>query len=283
MLLLFSCDNEPTQPSGNQPPVYTQIDFDPAVSSDGNTLVYVHSNVDFSFTGMYSFNLITGFNKQLISGIAGTPDISPDNSKIVFSSDGLLGLLNAAGDSLNIIQTSGKSKFPKWNSGGNKILYEDPDCNSGCGIRITDAAGSGNTVLISEGRSPEWTDNKNEFLFLKSLPEASGDSLLKYDMQTGSRTLIKILSPPDHKTNQYLNYSSGEIIFCSTSESGLSYVYKLNVSSGNIQRLASNQGWSPFYSSATGKIYYTNRNEGDGRIWIMDRDGSNNRRFEEIY
>ena len=98
----------------------------------------------------------------------------------------------------------------------------------------------------------------------------------------GFNTLIKVLTP-EHKSSQYLNFVGGAVIFCSTSETGYSYVYKLTQSIGIVEKLALNQGWSPYYSESNSMIYYTNRDEGNGRIWIMDLNGNGNRQYNEIY
>lgn len=283
-VLLYSCSNESTQPtSNNNTATYTQIDFDPVLNSEKDTLIYINSNVNFKFTGMYSFDLLNGMNKQLVNAITRTPDVSSVNSKIVYSLDGQLTLIDPDGMNSHIINGNVNSIYPKWSQDGSRILYENSDCLSGCGIRIINPDGTGDSLIISNGRSPEWTNSANEFIYLVSQEGGNGDSLFNFNMNTGVKTLIMVLNPPDHKSSQYLNFAGGFVIFCSTSETGYSYVYKLTISIGIIEKLTLNQGWSPYYSERNGMIYYTNRNEGNGRIWIMDFNGNGNRQFNEIY
>ncbi len=126
--------------------------------------------------------------------------------------------------------------------------------------------------------APEWTDNGNTLIYLKSVKDASGnsigDSLFQYTLNSSSRNLITLVVGENHKFSYYLNYSSGEIIFCSTSTDGYTYVYKRN-NNGIITKLTNSQGWSPNISVSNNKIIYTNRDPGNGKLWIMNGDGSN--------
>ncbi|MBK8980801.1 MAG: hypothetical protein IPM38_00395 [Ignavibacteria bacterium] len=284
-LVFSSCGNDPLQPGGNAAPPYTQIDFDPVLSADGRLLAYVHSNINSDFTGLYRFDLLNGFNRQLINEVISNPDFSNSNSnpEIIFSWDNRLMKMNSDGQFLSQILQTGNNKNPKWNLIDNKILFENTDCSSGCGIRLTDSNGAFNNLIIQNGKSPEWTNTADEFIYLSPSESGKGDTLFKFNLTSGVKTFLKFLTIPEHMANQYLNYTVGEVILCSTSETGYSYIYKLNLNSGNIEKLSVNQGWSPYYSEVTGKIYYTNRNEGEGRIWIMNIDGSDNRMFDEIY
>lgn len=283
-IILYSCSNENSQPtSNNNSAIYTQIDFDPVFNSNKDTLIYVHSNIEYKYTGIFSFDMINGFYRQIFNGYARTPDISPVNSDIVYSQEGPLVVMNYNGMNSQIINGNVNSIYPKWSNDGNRILYENSDCHTSCGIRLINADGSGDSLIISKGRSPDWSIVTNEFIYLVSQEGGNGDSIYNFNMNTGVRTLLKVLNPPDHKSSQYLNYIGGSVIFCSTSETGYSYVYKLNLSIGTIEKLASNQGWSPYYSERNGMIYYTNRDEGNGKIWIMDFNGNGNRQFNEIY
>ena len=136
-LLFYSCSNENSQPTSyNNSATYTQIDFDPVLNSKKDTLVYINSNANFKFTGLYSFDLLNGLNKQLVNGIVRTPDISNVNSRIVYSLDGQLTVMDADGMNSQIINGNVNSIYPKWIKDGNRILYENSDCLTGCGIRI---------------------------------------------------------------------------------------------------------------------------------------------------
>ena len=43
----------------------------------------------------------------------------------------------------------------------------------------------------------------------------------------------------------------------------------------SINKLTTGQGWSPDFNAVNQKIVYTNRDPGNGRLWIMNKDGSN--------
>ena len=51
--VFYSCsENSPQQPVNGNSADFTQIDFDPVLSSNKDTIVYVNSNVQFEFTGL---------------------------------------------------------------------------------------------------------------------------------------------------------------------------------------------------------------------------------------
>jgi len=280
-ITLNACKEESTDPNSSDPiAAYAQIDFEPSVSNDGLKMLYVHNDLDHDLVGIYMVNFSQQVDSQFISGFVRCPDWSPDTKWVVYNLDNLMYKIKSNGDSLTVLASDGRNLFPKWSNDGNKIAYSNTQCGGAvsCGVWVMNKNG-GDKVLIENGANyPDWTDNGNTLIYLKPAMDASGnsigDSLFQFTLNNNSRNFITVLTGENHKLNYYLNYSAGEIIFCSTSTGGYTYVYK-RINNGSIIKLTTTQGWSPNISSAGNKIIYTNRNPGNGRLWIMNRDGSN--------
>ena len=73
----------------------------------------------------------------------------------------------------------------------------------------------------------------------------------------------------------YPVFAGDRFIFCSADSTGSVYIYSMDTDGKNILKLTSGQGYSPDFSFANNKIVYTNRSPGNGRIWIMDKNGDN--------
>ncbi|MEO6696340.1 MAG: hypothetical protein ABIY50_06515 [Ignavibacteria bacterium] len=260
---------------------YTQIDFEPSVSNDGNNLLYVHSDLNYELSGIYNINFSQGTDTQFISGLARSPDWSPDSRWIVYNLDNLIFKIRSDGDSNKILVNEGKNFFPKWSNDGSRIAYANTDCRGivNCGVWIMDNNGENKTLIDSGANYPEWVDDGNTLIYFKSIinetGNSTGDSIFQYSLNNNTRSFIADLNGADHKINFYLNNNSaGEFVFCSTSQQGYTYVYK-RISNGLIIKLTNTQGWSPNIFQNNNKIYYTNRDPGNGRLWFMNSDGSN--------
>jgi len=275
-----SCDDNSDQITNSPVAEYTQIDFEPSVSNDNTKMIYVHSDIDFKLSGIYLYNFATAADSLFINGSARCPDFSPDGNRIVYSMSNVLFKIKINGDSLTSLTTSGKNNFAKWNNDGSKIAYVNSDCSGSgnCGLYVMNSDGTENTLIESDATYPEWTDNGNNLIYFKPIKnsngETIGDSLFSITLNKNQKNFIRIFNGDDHKYNRYLNYKSGEIIFCSTNSRGYTYIYKYNLFTNVITQLTQSQGWSPYASEYSNKIIYTNRNQGNGRLWMMNTDGS---------
>jgi Tol biopolymer transport system component len=279
LILIEACNDEINQPDYNQVASYTQIDFEPSVTNDNSKMVYVHSNIDFELSGIYIFDLSANTSSFFLNGFIRTPDWSPDSQWIVYSLGSSLYKIKSNGDSVTLLTNFGNNLYPKWSDDGSKIAFANTDFiegNSGVYVINTD----GTSVSLIEGNAsfPEWQDSGNILLFLKTIKnpggQPTGDSLFRISLNNNQKEFITTFSGSDHILNSYLNVSGSDVIFCSTSETGYSYVYKYSLTNGTLTKLTSTQGWSPYASDFSDKIYYTNRNLGNGRLWIMNNDGS---------
>jgi Tol biopolymer transport system component len=278
--LYSGCQEQADTPSPGQIADYTQIDFDPAWTVSGSKIAYAHSNTDHELSGIYSVNPDGNNVTQLISGIAVNPDWSPDESRIVFSQFNDLYICSYTGDSIVRLTFGSISNDPEWSYSGDLIAYNRSNSVSMSDIFVIRPDGSGETFIDSNGKYPSWVTGDTSIIYFKQINEGEynsqiGDSLVQYFFKTGSINTIAVLSGDEYKYNSYPNMTDNGIIFCSKNKSGYSYIYKIDLNGQNIIRLTESQGYSPDFCLTNYKIAYTNRSRGNGRLWIMDQNGTN--------
>lgn len=280
VIIIPGCKEDLVEPSTFAE--YTQIDFEPAWSPDGRRIAYSHSNPDIEASGIYLIDS-KGDNKiHLVSGFARSADWSSDGNWIVFSQGDQIFKITESGDILTQLTFAGRNLFPKWSSNGQWIAYNNIACDSQCGIWIMKPDGSDKQLIDLNGNYPDWAEGGSLIYFkISTNPDAtfSGDSLFQYSLSTKTKRLITVIKEEEHKFNFYPNYSFDKIIFSSTSSKGFSHIYSMNLNGTNIIKLANMQGWSPNLSYDSQSIVYTNRNPGNGRLWIMNTDGRNQKQL----
>ena len=260
---------------------YTQIDFEPSLTGDSQNLLYVHSDVDYELSGIYLHDFSNNKDSMIIPGLAQCPEWSPDKKWIVYSINTLLIKSKSNGDSQTVIANTGLNFFPHWSPDGSKIAYSETSCGNSetCGIYVMNPDGENKTLIESKANFPAWKDSGNVLIYLKPLTEnygiRYGDSLIEYNLHDKFRKGVALFNGDENKINSYLSYSRNEVFFSSVSKTGYSYIYKYSIDDKTLIRLTSSQGISPETTFYSDKIIYTNRNPGNGRLWIMNKDGSN--------
>ena len=281
ILFITGCQDQANTPTpNNEIAEYTQVDFDPAWTISGSKIVYAHSNLNLGLSGINSVNSDGSNYYHLLTGITVSPDWSPDESHIVFSQFKDLYICKSNGDSIVRLTFDGKSNNPKWSNNGDLITYSSTNSVSIYDIHLIRPDGSDNTLLDSNGKYPSWVDGDKSLIYFKPIYEGQynsqiGDSLVQYFFNTGQINTIAILEGDIYKFNSYPNMTDDGIIFCSMNSNGYAYIYKIDLNGQNIIRLTESQGYSPDYCLTNNKVVYTNRNRGNGRLWIMDKDGNN--------
>lgn len=133
---LQSCEDKGINPAGYELYITESFDKNPAISPDGSLLAYYHKclvspePVDYP-TGLYVTNIDGSNKKLLLRGDHFNPDWSPDGKNIVFSSNGVLNIIDVNGDNLRTF--SGLPGFqglplhsPDWSPDGKQIIFSAP-------------------------------------------------------------------------------------------------------------------------------------------------------------
>jgi TolB protein len=278
IFLRLGCDDDtiiiippPPPPSGTK-----IIDYLPAWSPDGHTIAYFHNEIPM---GIYLIDS-NGTNKRLlIENCIGMPDFSPDGNWVTFNC-GQIYKIKINGDSLTQITNGGNNRFPSWSPNGEWISY-DSDFNDPHGAYYTwiikpDGTGArriGGVVYA------DWYSNS---VFLLGI--GLYDEFYRVNINDTIKVKLTNLAQinPDYFDNGYLKISPNDskIIFSCQHKRAINFqIFSMNFDGSNIIRLTSTQGYSPAWSPDGEKIVYCDSSPDNGRLWIMNKDGTNKRQL----
>ncbi|RPH31618.1 MAG: hypothetical protein EHM93_12720 [Bacteroidales bacterium] len=135
LFLLLSCNPEDDTRNPADYELYISISADkyPAVSPDGNLIAYYHECLDYPEpedypTGLYVIGIDGTNRKLLLKGGHWSPSWSPDGQWLVFTSGGIIQIINLEGDSVRTFQGISDLPlfFPDWSKDGKLILFGSP-------------------------------------------------------------------------------------------------------------------------------------------------------------
>lgn len=144
-VIVVSCKKNSFNPATFESYISDYFDQDPAISHNGNLISYFHESI-YSYkvtlypkpaddpTGLYIMNSDGTNNRLLLKGHHSNPSWSPDDQWIVFSTNGILQIINLTGDSirsLDIDKVQVRADYPDWSHDGKSILFSDPTDNGG--------------------------------------------------------------------------------------------------------------------------------------------------------
>jgi len=278
-ILLGGCTENTTDPS--DPPVagYTQVDFEPSWSSDAGRIAYVHSDIDNKYTGIYIINSGGTNERIIVSDFARCPCWSPDDQWIAFSQFNNIYKIKINIDSLTQLTSDGKNFFPAWSMDSGLIAYSNSMNSIDYSIMLMNSDGTQKRIIDGNGNYPAWINGSGSLIYFKPAKDISGsqngDTLVRYFLTGNIKQAVTVLNGSEHLVNMYPVFAGDRFIFCSSDSTGSVYIYSMDTDGNNILKLTSGQGYSPDFSFANKKIVYTNRSLGNGRIWIMDKNGDN--------
>ena len=266
----LSCNegDSPTNPSSVE---YTQIDFDAAWSSRGDRIAFIHNDLDADLTGLYVMDS-SGSNKaQIVQGNVTSPDWSPADTAIIFEAGGSLYSYSLLNSAIRTAVTGPGAATVRWNHSNGKIAYIQ---NSK--LYISNSDGS-LPLLIDEGCAwPSWTISTDHLYYIKPLYGSggiqNGDSLFIYFPALNSRQLLLAMSETGFSANSHLSVSGADAYFSRTYPDASSYVFDAPNSSTPL-KIINSLSYAPDYGRS-GRLIYTNRTRGDGRLWIREVNGS---------
>lgn len=266
----LSCNegDSPTNPSSVE---YTQIDFDAAWSSGGSRIAFIHNDLDADLTGLYVMDS-SGSNKaQIVQGNVTSPDWSPADTAIIFEAGGSLYAYNLLNSSIRTAVTGPGAATVRWNHSNGKIAYIQ---NSK--LYISNSDGS-LPLLIDEGCAwPSWTSSGDYLYYFKpsygSGGIQNGDSLFIYFPGLNTRQFLLAMSETGYSANTHLSVSGADAYFSRTYSDASSYIFDAPNSSPPL-KIISSLSYAPDIARS-GRLIYTNRTRGDGRLWIREVSGA---------
>jgi Tol biopolymer transport system component len=265
----------------SDPPVaeYTQVDFEPSWSPDAVNIVYSHADIDNEYTGIYIINSNGSNNRLIVSDFARCPYWSSDGQWIVFTQFDQIFKIKISDNTILQLTSGGKNFFPKWCPDSSLIAYSNSINTSDYNIMIMNTDGNQKRLIDENANYPGWENGSSSLIYFKPAKfngvSQNGDTLVRYLFSDSSKQTITVLNGNDHLVNMYPVFAGDRYIFCSADNSGSVYIYSMDLDGKNIVKLTTGQSYSPDYSFVRNKIAYTNRTLGNGRLWIMDKNGHN--------
>ncbi|MBX7044137.1 MAG: hypothetical protein K1X85_14675 [Ignavibacteria bacterium] len=268
--VLYSCSegDSPTNPSSVE---YTQIDFDAAWSSDGRRIAFIHNDLDGELTGLYVMDS-SGSNKvQIVQGNVTSPDWSPADTAIAFEAGGSLYVYSLLNNAIRSLVIGPGAVTVRWNHSNGKIAYIQ---NSK--LIVSNSDGS-LPLLIDQGCAwPAWANYGDNLYYFKPSTGSggiqNGDSLFIYFPALNTRQFLLAMSETGYSANTHLSVSGADAYFSRTYADASSYIFDAPNSS-SPQKIISSLSYAPD-CSRSGRLIYTNRTRGDGRIWIREVNGA---------
>lgn len=201
--------------------------------------------------------------KLLVAGNA--PDWSPDGTQIAFSPDGQIWVMNADGSSVRQVTRSSTFKAgPSWSPDGTQMVFilvknpgspTDPQPEIG----IMNADGTNERILTTEDRVNVRREPDGTTAVLETAHDANAPAWSPVDNQIAFWSGIE---------NQY-----GQIWVINSDGSG-----STQLTEDPTHRNSDDPSWSPDGK----KILFSTGRSGRNELWVMDADGSNERRLSGI-
>lgn len=273
-------NKEVSQPCFNCPTDFRVTDYEPAWSRDGKYIAYVHGDTLPDKTGIY---IITpdGKKNYLFHASAGAaePNWSPDDQSIVFSDSGQIWKKELINNNLTQLTKTGANFFPSWSPDGTWIAYHRsyayPEEVTIQGIWLLEI-NLNTTKQIFSGNSgyPFWL-SKDSLSFITGVSTIDGhryDSLWSYEADKEILAKISFLDG----AHDYPKYSpiTNMLVLTTTLTNSKPQIFTMNLKGLNPKELTNTQGYSCDWSPDGERITYTDSRAVNGRLWIMNSDGS---------
>ncbi|MFQ6608342.1 MAG: DPP IV N-terminal domain-containing protein [Fidelibacterota bacterium] len=302
-LFLFCCSENPSSNDDKckeaeyEQPVVPPVDEYPAWNPDDSIIAYIHKaqSVEELENGLYQIWFIgtDGEDNRFFRG--GTYiDWSPDGKWLVFKFSQIY-KIKVNGDSLTQLSFEGNNSYPAFSYDGRWIAYNRSVCegDSTCGIWLINSNGEGNRFIIDYGMYPAWHPFSNQILYIRRVVmeggQVLGDSVYVFDIENNENMPLFFLEGD----NRYPKYSpDGEkIVFVSNAQ-----IWVMDSDGSNLIQITTEGGLYPSWSPDGSQIVYLRYSfptvcefreynlgeKGDGALWIMFADGTNQRQLTFI-
>ncbi len=263
---------------------YHNIDDEAAWSANGKWIAYFHRDLNFAKIGIYIIST-DGRETKFIHNVYEVSGLtwSADGKWICFSYGAQIWNKNIETKEIVQLTNIGRNFDPKISPDGQSIAYRrsyaSPEPIDVMGIWRMKIDGS-NREQLFKGNSgyPLWKENEINFLrgVVTSTGAITGDSLFFYNeiaREAESKFFIAL-------DISYARYSVSNNGYIYTSQSvGLKPELWFVKTDGSDKRLIKPQAYMGDWSPDGKQIVYTDTRRINGRLWIMDADGTNSKQL----
>jgi Tol biopolymer transport system component len=261
-----------------------QTYYEPAVfsSEEGDTLIayYFNGAGDPFKGGIYLYDLGQGKEELLFGEVSAEGiDFSPDGQWLVLSVNEIIWKTTLEIDTPIFLAADEERAgcfYPDWSSDGQKIAYDIAGGPNG-GIWTMDPDGGNQQRLVERARNPAWSPDGNE-LYYQRFTDSVWTEIYSYDLTVGEEKRLTFLRK-SFAMDPAVSPSGSLIVFVVHEDKRLPELWIMGRNGENPHPIADDGANPVFYSEQ--QILYTKVTWGDGRLWLIGIDGSNDQLFLE--
>ena len=213
----------------------------------------------------------------------GSPDWSPDGSKIVFTSyrdggDSEVFVMNV--DGTGIVQLTDNSTFdgaPKWSPDGRKMVFVSDRDGEDTELYVMNSDGTSVRRLTSnssDDRWARWSPDGNRIVFHSY---RDGEDLDIYVMNSDGSGVVSLTNHSEHDAAPSWSPDGEKIAFMSGRDGEDFEIFVMNADGSGVVQLTDNTSYdgAPVWSSDGRRIAFTSIRDGNDRdIYVMNTDGT---------
>ena len=281
--LIFFCCNKnsiPTNPNPPNPDGKTIIDRNPVWSFNGKEIAYSGGDEVIGF-GIYIVDTNGNSRKKILDHYIEDITWSPDGQWIAYDDGGNIFKKKVYGDSIVQLTSSASNFSPSWSKDGKWIAYESNESSPNGFIFVWKMTPDGfdkRRILYdpSQGeiRRPSWFPDGIRLAVIR-YPTGSYSANIGI-IDTLGNTIAFLVN--DSLTNRVPKVSNDGTQITYYRDKNHGEICTINIDGSNFQ-IITTHGITPDWSPDHEKIVYTNTTYGDGRIWLMNKNGSSKKKL----
>lgn len=283
LLTIISCNDDSQSSNGSLPPPsgIMTYDTDPIWLSDEQTILYFHYDLYNINTGTYFIDT-SGKNSSLLFGgdTIYISDISPDGNWLLIKRDEIY-KIKINGDSLTQLTFEGINSTPEYSPDGNWIAYLSNIGSYGniSALWIMNSDGSLKRKVGYSGYF-SWYNNNINILTLVNDQNINKISILDSNENITLMNLKQVNYEYPFIYNIKMSPDNTHIYYYACHYQSLNFqIFSVNIDGSNLKKLTETQGYSFSLSPDGNHIAYCDSSPFDGRLWIMNKDGSNKKQL----
>jgi Tol biopolymer transport system component len=270
-----ACGNNPSQPE--QFPTTTTVDYYAVWSAHHNLIAYIHDRIpgsdDPDSSGVYIIRP-DGSEKRIFyrSELTYGIDWSQDGMWLLANSSGRLVRISYPDGQVDTLTPSGEYWSPVWSPDGQQIAFSE-HLGDEAGVYIMNLHGGDPKLVVSYGIAVDWP--LADSLLYINLDQALPLGAICMSDTSGDfkRTLYQVSEISPHSLAPRMHAITGRIAFHAQEYGDTESIWTLEPGSEQATQLR-RFGLRPNFSPDGQKIVFTDTHKDNGRLWIMNWDGS---------